>query len=111
MFRLILGIVFILLGIRFVYLAFLLKKSKDINLIKNNMVKVERIKDKEGYLKFNFKTNIILGITLCANGIVAILSECFVFFDDIYSIISSIMGLIIIIWICMSIYKAPKFQE
>ena len=111
MFRLILGIVFILLGIRFVYLAFLLKKSKDINLIKNNMVKVERIKDKEGYLKFNFKINMIFGITLCVNGIVSILSEFFVFFYDICSIINSIACLIIIICGCMNIYKAPKFQE
>lgn len=105
------GVLFVVFGINYINLAFRLKRSKDINLIKNNMVKIENIKDKEGYLKFNFKINLAIGITELIYGITFILSKYFEPIKNISGVVSTVMMLSIFVYFYKLIFKAPKFQE
>ncbi|WP_373598646.1 hypothetical protein [Paraclostridium bifermentans] len=105
------GIAFIILGLKFIYIGFDIKRSKDIYKIKNNMIKPESIKDKEGYLKFNFTMNIIIGISLFINGIVALLAEYFVAIDNISSSVNAVVALVIIGCIFKWIFTVTKFNK
>lgn len=109
MFDLGLGALFAVLGINDINLAFRLKRSKDINLIKNNLVKIENIKDKEGYLKFNFKINLAIGITEFIYGVNSILSKYFEAMENISEVVSIVIILSIFVYFYELMFKAPKF--
>ncbi len=109
MFKLILGLLFIILGVMNINLAFKLKKSKDINLVKNNMVKAEKVKDKEGYLRFNIKANILVGTILVVDGIFYILAKYFVTIENISSILNTLTLISMFIYSYKLMFKAPKF--
>ena len=111
MFDLIIGLMFIIFGMKFIYLAFKLKRTKDINLIKNNMVKIEKIKDKEGYFNFNFKINLMMGIVELIYGVVAIINKYNKNFENIHSIMGTVMLVSMFIFFYYIIFKAPKFQK
>lgn len=59
MFKLVFGIFFIVVGLYFIYLGLKLQRTKDLRLIKNKMVNIDKIKDKDGYIRFNFKLHIV----------------------------------------------------
>lgn len=109
MFKLILGLLFIIVGAMNINLAFKLNKTKDINLVKNNMVKAEKVKDKEGYLRFNIKANILVGTILVVNGIFYILAKYFVSMENISSVINTLTLFSILIHSYKLMFKAPKF--
>lgn len=109
MIDLIIGLMLIIFGMKFIYLAFKLKRTKDINLIKNNMVKIEKIKDKEGY--FNFKINLMLGIVELIYGVVIIINKYNKNFENIHSIMGTVMLVSMFIFFYYIIFKAPKFQK
>lgn len=111
MIGIIFGIAFIMLGLRFIYIGFDIKRSKDIYKIKNNMIKPESIKDKEGYLKFNFTMNIIIGTSLFINGVVALLAECFVAIDNISSGVNAVVSFVIMVCIFKWIFTVTKFKK
>ena len=60
MFKIVFGIFFIVLGLYFIYLGLKLQRTKDLGLIKNKMVNIDKIKDKDGYIRFNFKLHIYI---------------------------------------------------
>lgn len=111
MVELIFGIGFVILGTRYIYIAFDIKRSNDIYKIRNNMLKPENIKDKDGYLKFNFIINVIVGIAFFIDGLFAILSKYFLNLDDISSSINLISCLIILGCILTSIFTVTKFKK
>ncbi|MFR4766985.1 MAG: hypothetical protein ACLUAF_13720 [Paraclostridium sordellii] len=95
MFKLVFGIFFIVLGLYFIYLGLKLQRTKDLGLIKNKMVNIDKIKDKDGYIRFNFKLHMLVGIIYIIQGIISILARYFIFMDNVYSF----MDIIIIITI------------
>ncbi|MBO3443494.1 hypothetical protein [Clostridium sp. CCUG 7971] len=99
---LIIGMFFVTAGIICLRLAFKFKQNK--------VVKNERIKDKEGYLKFNFKINIMMGIVFIINGIFMILSQKFVYINGISAYVNLITIMCIFIYYYKLIGQTSKFQ-
>lgn len=111
MFGLIIGVGFIILGISYINLAFKLKRTKDMKLVKNNMVKIEKIKDKEGYINFNFRISLTIGIIEVLYGIISLLAKYNKSFNDVALIMNIITIFTIFGYIYKIMVKAPKFQE
>lgn len=108
MFKIIFGICFILIGLPIIFSALKIQKTKDISLIKNNMVDIDKIKDKDSYIKFNFKINITLGIVCIIQGIFTLLSIYFSIINSILLIMNIVVILIIFIYTYLLVFKAPK---
>lgn len=108
MVKFVFGIFFIVLGGVFIYSALKLQRTQDIGLIKNMMVNIDKIKDKDSYLKFNFKINIIVGCMSIIQGLIT-LATYFSIIDNISWITNMILMLTMFIYIYLLIFKAPKF--
>jgi len=109
MFEFIFGIFFIVLGGVFIHSALKLQRTQDINLVKNKMVNIDEIKDKDGYMKFNFKINIIVGVICISQGIIYILAKHFIPVDNLLWITDIITMLTMFMYSYQLICKAPKF--
>ena len=109
MFKLVFGIFFIVLGLYFIYLGLKLQRTKDLGLIKNKMVNIDKIKDKDGYIRFNFKLHIVIGTIYTIQGILCILSRYFISVDNLYSFMNIFVIITIFIYTYKVIFKAPKF--
>ena len=105
----VLGIFLIVIGAFFIYLALKLQRTRDIRLIKNNMVNIDKIKDKDSYINFNFKINITAGFVVIIQGLVCILSMYFSIIESISWIINIIAVLTIFVYVYKLAFKAPKF--
>lgn len=109
MYEFILGIIFIATGMFFINSSLKLKKTKDIKLIKNTMVDINKIKDKDSYVRFNFKINIIEGFICVIQGLICILSNYFSIVANIQWATDIGFGLILFIFLYQIMFKAPKF--
>ncbi|MDU6114730.1 MAG: hypothetical protein E6649_09935 [Paeniclostridium sordellii] len=109
MFKLVFGIFLIVVGLYFIYLGLKLQRTKDLGLIKNKMVNIDKIKDKDGYIRFNLKLHIVIGIIYMIQGILCILSRYFVSVDNLYSSMSIVVIITIFVYTYKVIFKAPKF--
>ena len=109
MFKIVFGIFLIVVGLYFIYLGLKLQITKDLGLIKNKMVNTDKIKDKDGYIRFNFKLHMVIGIIYTIQGILCILSRYFVSVDNLYSSMSTVVIITIFIYTYKVIVKAPKF--
>lgn len=109
MFEFIFGIFFIVLGGVFIHLALKLQRTQDIGLVKNKMVNIDKIKDKEGYMKFNFKINIIMGVICISQGIIYILARYFTLLDDMSWVTDIIVMGTMFVYSYQLMCKAPKF--
>lgn len=103
------GIFFIGIGIYFIYTALRLQRTKDIKLIKNGMINIDKIKDKEAYIKFNFKFYIMVGGVIVIEGLFNILSIYFTAIENISDIVNILLMIIIFVYFYKCIFKAPKF--
>lgn len=111
MFKFVFGIFFIVLGVYFMYLALRLQTTRDIGLIKNNMVNIDKIKDKDGYIRFNFKLHMLVGIIYIIQGIISILARYFIFMDNVYSFMDIIVIITIFTYVYKITFKATKFYK
>ena len=111
MFKFVFGIFFIVLGVYFIYLALRLQTTRDIGLIKNNMVNIHKIKDKDGYIRFNFKLHMLVGIIYIIQGIISILARYFIFMDNVYSFMDIIVIITIFTYVYKITFKATKFYK
>lgn len=111
MFKFVFGIFFIVLGVYFIYLALRLQTTRDIGLIKNNMVNIDKIKDKDGYIRFNFKLHMLVGIIYIIQGIISILARYFIFMDNVYSFMDIIVIITIFTYVYKTTFKATKFYR
>ena len=111
MFKFVFGIFFIVLGVYFIYLALRLQTTRDIGLIKNNMVNIDKIKDKDGYIRFNFKLHMLVGIIYIIQGIISILARYFIFMDNVYSFMDIIVIITIFTYVYKTTFKATKFYK
>lgn len=111
MFKFVFGIFFIVLGVYFIYLALRLQTTRDIGLIKNNMVNIYKIKDKDGYIRFNFKLHMLVGIIYIIQGIISILARYFIFMDNVYSFMDIIIIITIFTYVYKITFKATKFYK
>lgn len=111
MFKFVFGIFFIVLGVYFIYLALRLQTTRDIGLIKNNMVNIHKIKDKDGYIRFNFKLHMLVGIIYIIQGIISILARYFIFMDNVYSFMDIIIIITIFTYVYKITFKATKFYK
>ena len=111
MFKFVFGIFFIVLGVYFIYLALRLQTTRDIGLIKNNMVNIDKIKDKDGYIRFNFKLHMLVGIIYIIQGIISILARYFIFMDNVYSFMDIIIIITILTYVYKITFKATKFYK
>ncbi|CEN83829.1 hypothetical protein [Paraclostridium sordellii] len=111
MFKFVFGIFFIVLGVYFIYLALRLQTTRDIGLIKNNMVNIDKIKDKDGYIRFNFKLHMLVGIIYIIQGIISILARYFIFMDNVYSFMDIIVIITIFTYVYKITFKATKFYK
>lgn len=111
MFKFVFGIFFIVLGVYFIYLALRLQTTRDIGLIKNNMVNIDKIKDKDGYIRFNFKLHMLVGIIYIIQGIISILARYFIFMDNVYSFMDIIIIITIFTYVYKTTFKATKFYK
>lgn len=111
MFKFVFGIFFIVLGVYFIYLALRLQTTRDIGLIKNNMVNIDQIKDKDGYIRFNFKLHMLVGIIYIIQGIISILARYFIFMDNVYSFMDIIVIITIFTYVYKTTFKATKFYK
>lgn len=111
MFKFVFGIFFIVLGVYFIYLALRLQTTRDIGLIKNNMVNIDKIKDKDGYIRFNFKLHMLVGIIYIIQGIISILARYFIFMDNVYSFMDIIIIITIFTYVYKITFKATKFYK
>ncbi|CEN75049.1 Uncharacterised protein [[Clostridium] sordellii] len=109
MFKIVFGIFFIVLGLYFIYLGLKLQRTKDLGLIKNKMINIDKIKDKDGYIRFNFKLHIVIGIIYTIQGMLCILSRYFISVDNLYSFMSIVVIITIFIYTYKITFKAPKF--
>lgn len=109
MFKLVFGMFFIVVGVYFIYLALKLQRTKDLGLIKNKMIDIDKIKDKDGYIRFNFKLHMVIGIIYTIQGILCILSRYFISVDNLYSFMNIFVIITIFIYTYKVIFKAPKF--
>lgn len=105
----VLGIFLIVIGAFFIHSALKLQRTRDIRLIKNNMVNIEKIKDKDSYINFNFKINITVGFIVIIQGLICILSIYFSIIESISWITNIIAMLTIFVYVYKLIFKAPKF--
>lgn len=105
----VLGIFIIVIGAFFIHSALKLKRTRDIRLIKNNMVNIDKIKDKDSYINFNFKINITVGFIVIIQGLIYILSIYFSIIESISWITNIIAILSIFVYVYKLILKAPKF--
>ncbi|MCR1824343.1 hypothetical protein [Terrisporobacter muris] len=105
----VLGIFLIVIGAFFIYSGLKLQRTRDIRLIKNNMVNTDKIKDKDSYINFNFKINITAGFIVIIQGLVCILSMYFSIIESISWIINIIAVLTIFVYVYKLVFKAPKF--
>ena len=108
MFKIILGICFILSGLPITFSALKIQKTKDISLIKNNIVDIDKIKDKYSYIKFSFNITITVGIVCIIQGMFTLLSIWFPIINSILFITNIIVILIIFIYTYLLVFKAPK---
>lgn len=111
MFKFVFGIFFIILGVYFIYLALRLQTTRDIGLIKNNMVNIDKIKDKDGYIRFNFKLHMLVGIIYIIQGIISILARYFIFMDNVYSFMDIIVIITIFTYVYKITFKTTKFYK
>lgn len=111
MFKFVFGIFFIVLGVYFIYLALRLQTTRDIGLIKNNMVNIDKIKDKDGYIRFNFKLHMLVGIIYIIQGIISILARYFIFMDNVYSFMDIIVIITIFTYVYKITFKITKFYK
>lgn len=111
MFKFVFGIFFIVLGVYFIYLALRLQTTRDIGLIKNNMVNIDKIKDKDGYIRFNFKLHMLVGIIYIIQGIISILARYFIFMDNVYSFMDIIIIITIFTYVYKITFKTTKFYK
>lgn len=111
MFKFVFGIFFIVLGVYFIYLALRLQTTRDIGLIKNNMVNIDKIKDKDGYIRFNFKLHMLVGIIYIIQGIISILARYFIFMDNVYSFMDIIVIITIFTYVYKITFKTTKFYK
>ena len=111
MFKFVFGIFFIVLGVYFIYLALRLQTTRDIGLIKNNMVNIDKIKDKDGYIRFNFKLHMLVGIIYIIQGIISILARYFIFMDNVYFFMDIIIIITILTYVYKITFKATKFYK
>lgn len=105
----VLGIFFIMLGGIFIHSALKLKRTQDIGLIENKMVNIDKIKDKDSYVKFNFKINITLGGIFIIQGLIYIIATYCSIIDNISWFTDMILMLTMLICFYLLICKAPKF--
>ena len=111
MFKFVFGIFFIVLGAYFIYLALRVQTTRDIGLIKNNMVNIDKIKDKDGYIRFNFKLHMLVGIIYIIQGIISILARYFIFMDNVYSFMDIIVIITIFTYVYKITFKSTKFYK
>lgn len=109
MFNLCSGIFFLGIGVYFIYTALRLQRTKDINLIKNGMVNIDKIKDKDAYIKFNFRFYIIVGGVIVLEGLLKTLRIYFPIMKNISDIVNVFLMIIIFVYFYKFIFKAPKF--
>ncbi|CEK38034.1 hypothetical protein [Paraclostridium sordellii] len=107
MFKIVFGMFFIVVGLYFIYLGLKLQRTKDLGLIKNKMVNIDKIKD--GYIRFNIKLHMVIEIIYTIQGILCILSRYFVSVDNLYSSMSIVVIITIFVYTYKVTFKAPKF--
>ncbi len=103
------GIFFIVLGGIFTNSALKLQRTQDIKLIKNKMVNMDKVKDKDSYIRFNFKINLIVSAMCIVQGLIRILATCFSVIDDLSWVTNIILMLTILVYSYKLIFKAPNF--
>lgn len=96
MFKIILSIFIIIVGIYIIYDSYKIRKGKPIKKSHNSLVDLDKIKDMSGYIKFISNLNCRIGVASIITGIIFFINGCIVRLEYITPIWS-------VIWLCILI--------
>lgn len=83
----VLGILLISIGINFIIDGYKLNKYRDLSRCRNKNISIEKIKDKDGYIKLQYKWNYLSGIAQILMGLTFIIDNYFVQLEFLFYII------------------------
>lgn len=105
------NILLIILGVGFIISGYKLNRYRDLSIIPNKWISVEKIKDKDGYIKFNSKWCYLGGIFSILIGVTSTVDKYIMEIDTIVCILDLVYMIGIFIFMYQNVGSASKFQK
>lgn len=109
--RIFINILLIMIGIGFIISGYKLKKYRDLSIVPNKWISIEKIKDKDGYIKFHSKWCYLGGIFSILIGITSTVNKYITQIDTIICVLDLVYMIGIFIFMYQSLGSISKFQK
>lgn len=109
--RIFINILLIMIGIVFIIRGYRLRKYKDLSKCTNKWVPMEKIKDKDGYIKFHSKWSYLFAMIMLLMGVAFIIDKYIMQIDIVVTILSLVYLIGMFTFIYQSSGSISKFQK